>query len=82
MSRVNLSQSVDPNTFVFEIHEAHHLRVTLLMSRAEVEGLCDKARVLLGDPPTVVIPGPKLALFPAPEDQPMKMGIRPPKESA
>jgi hypothetical protein len=77
MSRhINLSQSVDPNTFVFEIHEERHTRLSVLMSRAEVEALCDKARALLGDPVTVVIPGPKLAVFPTPEEQPMKLGIR------
>lgn len=76
MSRnINIAQSVDPNTFVFEIHEQYRTRLSVLMSRAEVESLCDKARSLLSDPPIVPIPGPKLAIFPAPEKQPMKVGV-------
>lgn len=76
MSRhINISQSVDPNTFVFEIHEEHRTRLSVLMSRAEVEAICDKTRVLLSDSPMVPIPGPKLAIFPTPEEEPMKVGI-------
>lgn len=76
MSRnINVSQSVDPNTFVVDIHEQFRTRISLLITRAELEALCDKARALLGDPPTVVIPSATLAVFPKPEDQPMKVGI-------
>ena len=76
MSRqINISQSVDPNTLVLDIHEAHRTRTSVLISRAEGEALCNRLRELLSDPPTVLIPGPKLAVFPTPAEQPMKVGI-------
>jgi hypothetical protein len=76
MSRhIDISPSVDPNTFVFDIHEEHRTRISVLVTRAEVESLCDKLRALLSDPPTVMLPSPKLAIFPTPEPQPMKVGI-------
>lgn len=75
MRRITISQSVDPNTFVLDIHEEHRTRISLLISRAQGIELCDKLRTLLSDPPTAVIAGPKLALFPTPEAQAMKVGI-------
>lgn len=77
MSRnITISQSVDPNTFVFEIHEEHRTRMSALLSRAEIESLCDKIRALLNDPVIDIIPGPKMSIFPNPQDQPMKVIIK------
>ena len=76
MSRsINISQSVDPNTLVLDIHENYRTRTSVLLSRAEAIALCDQLRVLLGDSPTVPIPDAKLAVFPTPEAQPMKVQI-------
>lgn len=76
MSRkITVSRSICPNTMVFEVHEMNRSRLTLLMNRTEAESLCDRLRELLDDPPTVLIPGPKLSIFPAPEEVPMKVII-------
>lgn len=80
MSRtISISQSVDPNTMVLEIHEMYRTRVSLLLSRSECVTLCDKLRTLLSDPPTVVIEGPKLTLFPSPKEASFKVRIVPPE---
>lgn len=76
MSRlITISQSVDPNTLVLDIHEEHRTRVSMLISRADAEALCDQLRTVLGDSPTAVIPGPGLSVFPKPKDRPMKVRI-------
>src|SRR5208283_1065189 len=64
MAKITVSQSVDPNTMVLDIHEEHRTRISLLLTRSQIEELCDQCRAILGEAPTVPLPGPKLAIFP------------------
>jgi hypothetical protein len=75
-SRVNISPSVDPNTFVLDINsDNHRTRTTALISRVEAQHLCDKLRAFLGDPPMVPVPNAKLVIFPEPKEQPTEVEI-------
>lgn len=61
---------------LLEIREERSMQVGVLISRGEAETLCNSLRTLLGDAPVELLPSPKLAIFPTPKQEPIKVGIR------